>query len=728
MTTPAEDNSSDLQPAMVGNPMLAQVRDFIDADDTAPALDPVGLTKRALRGQERRVAIITMLVAVVAAMIAYLAIKPIYQSSGMLRVLPREAKILYSDSDDSRLRLYDAFVTTEMRLLTSRPVLDSALHHLQVDHDKSFTLPEDVGDIAAMVTVTGKKGLISLAAQSSDARLAAATVNSVIAAYEESKESARRRHYDVRRQELAAREQEMEQTLADLNTQYLAIGGEHDVGTLSRAHVAKTAQLEVLEQRVADLDNTIVQLKLTGGMGADMGNNVEIQRATLLDQAMAEMTYERAQRLATLETLRGRYRPSHPKLRSAQGELAVLEGAIAERLDQIAMLGKAGALTGNGSENDKESLEDLQSVKDRLVERRQTVRSEAADLNSKLIHIRGVVTEKERVEELVAETKRALDEVLVESHNDLSRAIEIVALGRLPNGPIEDKRKPLALGAGIFGSLGTLALIIAGSVLAGRVRFSDDLDDRSTEILAAVMSEDPGFDNSLPEAASKIRNELDLRWPQRDRQPLVLGVVGTAEGDGTTSIAHALGEHYSNAGRRVLLIDADANHNGLTRLCQVAAQPGVVDVARGKSPLAESLQDIAGKGRVMALLPSSANRATAGLHPAPDEMALDEVRTLLDEARTEYDLLILDLGMLRAGRQSAVGTALTDRTVLVASCGGLRKDINAAQDLLDRLSPSRYLLTLNRALPLDPAFPVPRSASGEDTYGGRQWPWKLLQS
>ena len=67
-------------------------------------------------------------------------------------------------------------------------------------------------------------------------------------------------------------------------------------------------------------------------IGADVGS-VEIQRATLLDKATADMTYERAQRLAALETLKRRYRPSHPKLRAAEGELAILEGAIEERRD-----------------------------------------------------------------------------------------------------------------------------------------------------------------------------------------------------------------------------------------------------------------------------------------------------------------------------------------------------------------------------------------------------------
>ena len=698
---------------MVGNPMLAEVRNFIDADDTPPVLDPVGLVLRALRGRERRVAVMTLMLALLAAFGAYLAIKPIYQSSGMLRVLPREGKILYSDSDDSRLRLFDAFVTTEMRLLTSRPVLEAALDHLRFDHDSSYPLPDDLDDVAAMVTVTGKKGLISLAARSSNPLLAAATVNSVIAAYEESKESARRRHYDVRREELTSREGELEQTLADLNDRYLEIGGEHDAGTLSKAHVAKTAQLEVQEQRVVELDNTIAQLESTGGVDSDVGNNVEIQRATLLDQAMAEMTYERARRLAALQTLKGRYRPSHVKLRSAIEELAILEGAISERSEQIAMLGKAGALTGSGSRSDEESLEDLQMVRAKLMARRKAVRAEAAVLNSKLIRIRSVVTEKERLEKLLAETKLALDEVLVESQNDLSRAIEIVALGRVPDSPNEDKRKPLGLGAAVFVSLGTLAVIIGGSVLAGRVRFSDDLEGRSTEVLAAVIAEDEPSDNILGKGASKIRNELDLRWPRRETQSLVLGVVATGEGAGATSIAHALGKHYSGAGRKVLLIDADVSKNGLSRLCGVTGVAGAASVARGDIPLAESVCKLDEGNSAMALLPSSPDDPVpAGTYQASGEMALDEMRELLDAARAEYDMVILDLGLLIAGRQSAVGSALADCTVLVAASGGLRQEITDSQELLDRLASSGYLLVLNRALPLDPM--VSGSSAGSD--------------
>ena len=96
----------------------------------------------------------------------------------------------------------------------------------------------------------------------------------------------------------------------------------------------------------------------------------------------------------------------------------------------------------------------------------------------------------------------------------------------------------------------------------------------------------------------------------------------------------------------------------------------------------------------------------------PDEMALDEMRELLDAARAEYDMVILDLGLLIAGRQSAVGSALADCTVLVAASGGLRQEISDSQELLDRLASSGYLLVLNRALPLDPM--VSGSSAGSD--------------
>jgi uncharacterized protein involved in exopolysaccharide biosynthesis/MinD-like ATPase involved in chromosome partitioning or flagellar assembly len=702
MNLTARDAGDALQPPLVGNPVLAQVRDFIDSDEAPAPLDPLGIARRALRGRERQVAMLVVAVALFAAVCAYLAIKPAYQSAGMIRVLARESKVLYADPDDSRLRLYDAFVTAEVELLQSRPVLEVALASLQAQGDALAQVPGDVGDLAGMLGVVAKKGLISVAARSADPVLSAAAVNAVLDAYQSGNEAARRRHYDVRRDELSARAHDLQQTLTALNSEYLQIGGEHDAGTLSKAHVAKTAQLEVLEERIAELDNTISQLQTTGGAGADVGS-VEIQRATLLDQATANMTYERAQRLAALATLRNRYSPSHPKLRAAQSELAILESAIAERREQIATLGKAGALTGSGSGAAEQSLADLETLKAKLVARRETIRTEAADLNSKLFRIGAIATEQARLAELLEGTKRALDEVQVESQNDLSRAVEIISRGKVPDGAIEDKRKPAALGAAVFGGLGTFAFVILGTILAGRIRFSDDLDPRGRALLAAVAAEETGTGRALA-AARRLRNEFDLRWPDGGGQPLVIGVLAAAAGAGATRTAAALGQTYAAAGRKVLLIDANPAGNGLSQLHAAAAGPGAHAVAEGRVRLDDALRALPAPGGALHLLAAPPATAVGSGSAPAQELAVDGMRRILEAARAGHDVIVLDLGVLVAGHQSAVGAALADKLLLVAASGTSRQQFDGALALLDRLAPERYLALLNRAPAIDPAL------------------------
>ena len=709
MNIQANPVTEEQQPTTVGNPMLSQIREFIDAGNEPPAkLDPLGILRRTLRGRESRIFLITLLVTLLGAAAAYLGISPAYQSSGMVRVLAREAKILYADSDDSRLRLYDAFVAAEMELLQSRPVLEAALADLHSREDSGFPLPGDVGDLAGMLTTTSKKGLIWIAARSPYPELSAASLNAVLNAYEAGNEAARRRHFDVRRSELSTREEELHKSLLALNEEYLETGGEHDDGTLSKAHIAKTAQLEVLEERIAELDNTIAQMQATGGVGADVGS-VEIQRATLLDKATADMTYERAQRLAALETLKRRYRPSHPKLRAAEGELAILEGAIDERREQIATLGKAGALTGGNSASTEQSLDALEALRTKLESRRETIRGEASELNSKLIRIRGIVTEKDRVEELLAETKRALDEVLVESQNDLSRSVEIVAFGKVPDGPIEDKRKPAALGVAVFGGLGTIACFVLFTVVGGRVRFSDDLDARSSDLLGAVIA-DSG-DHEMADAARRIRNELDLRWPSRPGRSLVVGCVATSAGAGATSLVSALGRHYAGAGLNVLLIDANSTLCGTGRRAAAGQAPAACDAAS----LADAVKNATASKGSLGLLAARSEMPGEKSGPCGPDLSFEEMRRMLQTARDDHEVVLVDLGVLQAGTQAAVGSALSDRVIVVAPCGESKQRIGKALDLLDRLAPKRLLLALNRMPGADPQLAFSLDGASGDT-------------
>jgi hypothetical protein len=104
----------------------------------------------------------------------------------------------------------------------------------------------------------------------------------------------------------------------------------------------------------------------------------------------------------------------------------------------------------------------------------------------------------------------------------------------------------------------------------------------------------------------------------------------------------------------------------------------------------------------LALLAAPAPAVGPHVAPGATELAVEDMRHLIESARGEHDVVVLDLGVLAAGRQSAVGAALAERVLLVTAAGTRRQQLAAARGLLERLAPGRVLLLLNRALAADP--------------------------
>ncbi len=688
--------------AQLGSPLLGQIRDFIESDETAP-IDPLGIVTRAMRGQSKIIGVVCVVVALLLSMAAWVAISPEYQSTGVVRILPREAKLLYNDADDSRLRLYDAFTNAEVHLMQSRTILENAWHDMHErfhdGHDQDYVLPKDAGDLGQLIGIKNRKGLVTVTASSADPILAAAAVNAVIGAYELHKEKARARINGLRRKELEELERQLAVTLESLDARYLAIGGEHDIASLSKAHIAKTAQLEVLEERIGELDNTIAQFQETGAMGADDIRNAEIQRALLLDQAMAEMTYDRARRLAELSTLRNRYQPAHNRVVNAELELEALESAISERKDQITTLGNVGALTGGTSQSAEQSLDELEAVRRKLVDRRVLLRAEAGDLIGKLVKIRRVASEQDRVGELLEETKSALDEVVVESQAGLSRSIDIIAGAKVPEMPISDKRKPLAFGAALFGAMATLVGFVLLSLINPRVRYSDDLKPRLGRKIAVAIRGGDANEAALTKAALKLRNEIDIRR-SGTQSPVAIAVSGTTSETQSARITVALSNIFSAGKGSVLLIDANARSQ-ITEQFSLAEHVGLANVmARGAfiNPAVKSMElpygtvDVLGSGTLEH--GRSADRVSA--------FTLQDFRALVDEVKSSYDVVLVDLGEMATSRHSALVASVVDQVILVTAEGDPKRVISDTSELLDRVAPDRHFLVFDEARPLDP--------------------------
>ncbi|MCU0790458.1 MAG: hypothetical protein MUE79_05320, partial [Nitratireductor sp.] len=640
------------EPQEAGNARLRQVRAFIEQVEPVQP-DIMQMLLGALRGRLVIGALAGLVLGVMLAAAILLSTRPVYQSQGLMRIVAREAKILYANSDDSRLRLFDAFVAAEVTYLTSRPVLDRTLEKLQAANiEKGW--PENVGDIAKAVNITSQKGLVTISAKSARGPVAAALVNGLLDAYGELRmeQTEDRQHFRTR--ELVGREASLVEQLKAIDDKILDVGEEYGQDAIGKAHSNKIVQIDEVSTRIDELTTTINQLETVGfAADADTGD-AEIKRSMLLDNSMASMTYDRAKKAAEAASLEKRYRADHPKVISAKAEIAVLDKAIDERRAQIATLGRTGALTQRDQKEDQ-SVDELKQLLAKLQERKKALETEALDLIGRIVKLGYLKEERAQTRERLDETRRVLEEVRVESRNALPGVTEVVARGSVPDKPFEDKRKPMAM-VGMMGGLGFgFALVALWGMVRPTIRSESDLAALGKSVMPA------GAVASPDESVHKLRNTLHIALARHPAsQGRTISVIGGGKSPGASAFALSLAKSFAEAGSRTALIDANLNNPALSGRLGAGEEPGITDWMPGTRtdalPLARS--------GAMTLLAAGTNRAVRDSALSPRD-----VSQILETLTSAHDIVVADCGAANRVLSSTLFTSQTDLAVLVLRRG-----------------------------------------------------------
>jgi polysaccharide biosynthesis transport protein len=241
MTLPSPVDAAPAEPREIGSARLRQVRAFIEqVEPTQP--DLMQMLLRALRGRLVYGALIGLAIGIACAIMLLVTVKPLFQSQGLIRIVAREAKILYTDSDDVRLRLFDSFVAAEVNYLSSRPVLDRTLAKLQAEG----VLESDatVADLASTIQVTSQKGLVTINGRASNGRKAAAIVNGILDSYADLRIQQAEEQQTFRSRELSTREASLLEKLKAIDGEILRVGQEYGQDAIAKAHVTKINQIQ----------------------------------------------------------------------------------------------------------------------------------------------------------------------------------------------------------------------------------------------------------------------------------------------------------------------------------------------------------------------------------------------------------------------------------------------------------------------------------------------------
>ncbi len=439
---------------------------------------------------------------------------------------------------------------------------------------------------------------------------------------------------------------------------------DQELADLNRELIRSRAELAEKRSRLA-----LIRRLQRGG--SDLDSVPEVAASPVIINLRAQET----ELLRQEAELAGLYGEKHPRMRQLRLEKKKLQDKIRLEIARIAA----------AMENE------VRAVATRVA----TLEQELAAAKARTGANREVEVRLRELERQ-AETSRQLYENLLERYKELQRRERIVE----PDVRIVAKATPPASpsspGPRLFAAVGFGASFVFATFLALLLERFDRTFKTAREVEAElglpVLARVPLLrlkrgqrplrhllDKPLSAYAEAVRSVYTgLRLGSPDRPPGVVCITSALPEEGKTTLATALALFAARSGKRVLLLDLDLRHPSIHRELGLQPRTGLVEYVQGEAEIGEVIHRDPATG--LAFVPVKART------PNPtDVLESPELRELLDSARREFDLVVIDtapVGAVTDGKLAAllaervvfaVRWAHTEREAVVEAVRGLRE-------------------------------------------------------
>lgn len=256
-------------------------------------------------------------------------------------------------------------------------------------------------------------------------------------------------------------------------------------------------------------------------------------------------------------------------------------------------------------------------------------------------------------------------------------------------------RAKAVVGGAILGLLAGLAILLTRQLIQRRVFTEAQASEVAQQPSLGGIAQDADINGELAKAGGRGRVAEEFRALRSSleaanatHQHRMILVTSPLSGAGTTTVVAGLGAVLGDAGKRVLLVDANLRNGDLSRLTGHRDAPrGIVDVLTG-SPWADALQSWRG----IDVLPAGRTDAVPS-----DLFDSEKARILWTSLRDRYDFVLVDSTAILAVADSRPLASAADEAIIIVDSGATRADDldRAARDI-DQLGTPLAGIVVNR--------------------------------
>ena len=374
----------------------------------------------------------------------------------------------------------------------------------------------------------------------------------------------------------------------------------------------------------------------------------------LQDPTVQSLVQERNNLEVTLNEKLRELKEGHPEIKDLRSSMATVESRIADQVEAI-----------------KVSLEtdfDIVSRRERsLLRNIQELRDESIAVSKQRL-------EADRLEREYQQNKLFLEDMLSRSNEaNISSTqtfnnVRVIEPAFPPKGhfsPNVQRTVMLAIFLGLFMGVG---LVLGLDYLDQTLRTPDHIERYiGLETLSAMPKFTEENARVLRESFQSLRTAMILA--SRGEQCQIAMVTSAVPAEGKTTIAFNLAKVFATGGHKVLLVDADLRKPRIHRIINTKNVRGLTSVVLGERKATEVIHNVPD-------VPNLSVITSGPLPPNPPELfGKLTFKGLLDEARKEYDWIIIDTPPVASVTDPVMCAQVCDLVLLVAMYGSTRRKI-----------------------------------------------------